>query len=153
MFYVPLEHWNRARIPLPPLDPSRTSHGGAGCQHTLGSLHFILLTAIVTWLSIALWSSIKKEGGEKKSGKSRMKSITLYNHLMRCLRGKKNLRKERKVNVCWIVSVCQSFCWPKQQITGPLISTRAYLWTWNRISNLQSWSERKGNDSTTSIYQ
>lgn len=48
-----------------------------------------LLTAIVTWLSMVLWSSTEKEGGEKKSGKGKVKSITFYNHVMRLLREEK----------------------------------------------------------------
>lgn len=55
MFYVSPKHWNGACITLHLLYPSRTSHGEAGCQHTLGLLHFLPFTAQVMWLNTALW--------------------------------------------------------------------------------------------------
>lgn len=55
MFYVSPKHCNGACITLHLLYPSRTSHGEAGCQHTLGLLHFLPFTAQVMWLNTALW--------------------------------------------------------------------------------------------------
>lgn len=124
MFYVPPKHWKGVRISLS-LSIHLIHHNGSWMSTRPGS-------------PATFARSQQKSQSSKRQQRSRNRNPQIYS-LLATIGAKGN------DNVISFKTgpTCQSFCWPQQQIAWPLIKNSACLWTWNGISNLQLWLERR----------